>query len=85
LIAVPKHLSAQFFISSMVTKTGEVAEIEETIPATQIQSSVMKTLEAKSKGLKITKAEKVTHGSDYNYELVIEIKASWHEMKLENF
>ncbi|MCL5029690.1 MAG: PepSY-like domain-containing protein [Bacteroidetes bacterium] len=69
-------------IDLLITKTGNITEIEETIPTDQIPGSVMKTLEAKFKGLKIEKAEKVTNGAVSNYELVIESKAGKHEVKL---
>lgn len=69
-------------IDLLITSAGQITEIEETIPVDQVPGGVMKTLEAKFKGLKIEKAEKVTHGSVSNYELVIESKAGKHEVKL---
>ena len=69
-------------IDLLITKSGVITEVEETIPVDQLPSNVMKTLEAKFKGLKIEKAEKVSHGSVSNYELVIESKTGKHEVKL---
>ena len=69
-------------IDLLITAAGKIAEVEESIPVDQLPSPVMKTLEAKFKGLKIETAEKVTHGAVSNYELVIESKAGKHEVKL---
>ncbi len=69
-------------IDLLISKTGKITEVEETIPTDQLPGAVMKTLEAKFKGLKIEKAEKVTSGAVSNYELVIESKAGKHEVKL---
>lgn len=69
-------------IDLLITSTGKITEVEETIPTDQLPSLVMKTLEAKFKGLKIEKAEKVTNGAVSNYELVIESKAGKYEVKL---
>ena len=69
-------------IDLLISKTGKITEVEETIPTDQLPGAVMKTLEAKFKGLKIEKAEKVTNGAVSNYELVIESKAGKHEVKL---
>ena len=69
-------------IDLLITSAGKITEIEETISADQIPGSVMKTLGAKFKGLRVEKAEKVTHGSVSDYELVIESKSGKHEVKL---
>ncbi len=69
-------------IDLLITSAGKITEIEETISTDQIPGSVMKTLEAKFKGLKIEKAEKVTHDAVSDYELVIESKSGKHEVKL---
>ena len=71
-------------IDLLITSAGKITEIEETISADQIPGNVMKTLGAKFKGLKVEKAEKVTHGSISNYELLIESKSGKHEVKLNN-
>ncbi|HUX60893.1 MAG TPA: PepSY-like domain-containing protein [Ignavibacteriaceae bacterium] len=69
-------------IDLLITSAGKITEIEETISTDQIPGSIMKTLGAKFKGLKVEKAEKVTHGSVSDYELVIESKSGKHEVKL---
>ena len=71
-------------IDLLITSAGKINEIEEIISANQIPGSVMKTLETKFKGLKVEKAEKVTHGSVSNYELLIESKSGKHEVKLND-
>ncbi len=69
-------------IDLLISTAGKITEIEETISTDQIPGSVMKTLGAKFKGLKVEKAEKVTHGAVSDYELVIESKSGKHEVKL---
>jgi hypothetical protein len=69
-------------IDLLITSAGKITEIEETISADQIPGSIMKTLGTKFEGLKVEKAEKVTHGSVSDYELVIESKSGKHEVKL---
>ena len=69
-------------IDLLVSKTGKINEVEESIPTEQIPSLVMKTLQSKFKGLKIENAEKVTHGAVSNYELAIQNKSGKYEVKL---
>lgn len=69
-------------IDLLISKDGQIAEVEETIPVEQLPSRIMKTLETKFKEMKIDKAEKVTRGAISNYELVIESSMGKREVKL---
>lgn len=77
-----ESLEGSKHIDLLISPAGKITEIEETIQADQLPSSVMKTLKAKFKGLKVEQAEKVTHGVVSNYELVIESKSGKYEVKL---
>jgi hypothetical protein len=70
-------------IDLLISKTGQITEVEETIPVEQLPSRIMKALETKFKGLKIEKAEKVSHGAVTNYELLIENKTGKNEVKMD--
>ncbi len=59
-------------IDLLLTRAGEITEVEETIPENELPDPVMKTLRAKFKELKVVKAERVTSGKKVTYELLIE-------------
>lgn len=59
-------------IDLLLTHSGKITEVEETIPENELPAPVMKTLQAKFKGLKINKAERVTSNKKVTYELSIE-------------
>ena len=71
-----KHIDLLFLSS------GKIAEVEETIPDNELPAPVMKSLNAKFKGLKINKAEKVTSGKKVTYELAIESNKKEHYVTL---
>lgn len=65
-------------IDLLISKSGKIEEVEETIPASELPSPVMKTLNAKFQGLKINRAEKVTSGKKITFELSIESNNKKH-------
>ncbi len=69
-------------IDLLLTHSGKITEVEETIPESSLPNPVMKTLKAKFKGLKINKAERVTSGKKVTYELSIESNKKVHYVTL---
>ncbi len=69
-------------IDLLLTHSGKITEVEETIPDNKLPAPVMKTLKAKFKGLKINKAERVTSGKKVTYELSIESNKKVHYVAL---
>lgn len=69
-------------IDLLLLSSGKIAEVEETIPESELPAPVMKTLNAKFKGLKINKAERVTSGKKVTYELSIERNKKEHYVTL---
>ncbi len=58
----------------LYTATGKVAEIEETIPSSELPKMSMKLIEKKFPSAKIEKAERNISGSKVTYELAITAK-----------
>ena len=69
-------------IDLLITHSGKITEVEETIRENELPAPVMKTLKAKFKELKINKAEKVTNGKKVTYELSIESNKKEHGVVL---
>ncbi len=69
-------------IDLLLTRSGKIIEVEETIPENELPAPVMKTLQAKFKELKINKAERVTSGKKVTYELSIESNKKRHSVVL---
>jgi len=69
-------------IDLLITASGKITEVEETIPENELPAPVMKSLNVKFKGLKINKAEKVTSGKKVTYELSIESNKKTHYVTL---
>jgi hypothetical protein len=55
----------------LFTPSGKIAEIEETIPASELPNGAMQSIEKKIPGAKVEHAEKVTSGSKVTYELSV--------------
>ena len=55
----------------LFTPAGKIAEIEETIPASELPEGAMQSIEKKIPGAKVDRAEKVTSGSKVTYELSV--------------
>ncbi len=69
-------------IDVLITHSGKITEVEETIPENELPAPVMKTLKGKFKDLKINKAERVTSGKKVTYELSIESNKKEHGVVL---
>ncbi len=67
-------------IDLLIEHNGKIAEVEETIPESELPLGVTKTLKLKYKGYKLTRAEKVTSGKKLTYELGIEKNGRSHEI-----
>ncbi len=55
----------------LFTPAGKIAEIEETIPSSDLPKGSVQSIEKKIPGAKIESAEKVTSGSKVTYELSV--------------
>ena len=68
----------------LYTKTGKVAEIEETLASNDIPGFVKSSVMKKYPNCEISKAEKVTSGKKINYELVVKQGEKKHEVVLDS-
>ncbi len=66
----------------LYTAAGNVAEIEETIPSSELPKMSMQLIEQKFPGAKIEKAERNTSGSKVTYELNVTSKKGKFEVVL---
>ncbi len=71
-------------IDLLITHSGKITEVEETIPTGELPSSALNNLKAKFKSFKIEKAEKVTNGKKLTYELAIESNHKDYEIVLNS-
>ncbi len=55
----------------LFTPAGKIAEIEETVPSSELPSGALQSIEKKIPGAKVERAEKVTSGSKVTYELSV--------------
>lgn len=67
-------------IDLLLTHSGQIKEVEETVSQSELPAQVMKTLNIKYQDLEINKAEKVTSGKKITYELSIESSDKKHEV-----
>jgi hypothetical protein len=67
-----ESIQGEKHIDLLLTESGKIAEIEETISTDELPANAVKNLEKKYKGLKIKRTEKVTAGKKITYELAIE-------------
>ncbi len=67
-----ESIQGEKHIDLLLTESGKIAEIEETISTDELPANSVKNLEKKYKGLKIKRTEKVTAGKKITYELAIE-------------
>ncbi len=58
----------------LYTAAGKIAEIEETIPSSELPKMSIQSIEKKFPGAKIEKAERNTSGSKVTYELAVNAK-----------
>ncbi len=65
-------------------KTGEVAEIEETLASNDIPGFIKNSVKKKYPNCEISKAEKVTSGKKIDYELVVKQGTEKHEVVLDS-
>ena len=55
----------------LFTPAGKIAEIEETVPSSELPKGSVQSIEKKIAGAKIERAEKVTSGTKVTYELSV--------------
>ncbi|MDE3059182.1 MAG: PepSY-like domain-containing protein [Bacteroidota bacterium] len=55
----------------LFTSAGTIAEIEETIPSSELPGGALQAIEKKISGAKVNRAEKVISGSRVSYELSV--------------
>ncbi|MFW9928487.1 MAG: PepSY-like domain-containing protein, partial [Candidatus Thorarchaeota archaeon] len=68
----------------LYTKSGKVAEIEETLLKNDIPGFVKSSVRKKYPKGEINRAEKVTSGKKISYELVVENETQTHEVVLDS-
>ncbi len=68
----------------LYTKTGKVAEVEETLASNDIPDFVKSSVMKKYPNCEINKVEKVTSGSKINYELVVKQGEQKQEVVLDS-
>lgn len=66
----------------LFTAAGKIAEIEETIPPSELPKMSMQSIEKKFPGAKIEKAERNTSGTKVTYELAVSSKKGKFEVVL---
>ena len=68
----------------LYTFDGKVAEIEEAIALNAVPSFVKESIMKKYPKWEISKAEKVTKGGKYNYEVVVKQGSKQHEVVMDS-
>lgn len=71
-------------VDLLLTKTGKIVEVEETISKDGLPAGSVKMLAKEFKNLKIKKAEKVTAGKKLTYELAVESEEANYELVLNS-